>query len=267
MSEAEASTRPEDDVQMGFFEHLTELRKRLLRALYGVIPGVGVAWLFKEQLLDFLLAPLILAWHKLGLGEPEIHFANPIDPFVAYLKIAIIIGIILATPWIFWQVWGFISPGLYRRERYLAIPFVLASTICFAGGSFFGYAIVFPMGFEMFLGFAGELPSQAITMRPTIMINEYLSFSTRLLLAFGVVFEVPVVITFLAAAGIVDHIQLIKFARWWVLVATLLSAFLTPPDVASQLMMLIPLIILYFIGVGIAWIFSFKRKKKADAEG
>lgn len=253
---------PEQDVEMGFFDHLGELRTRLIRALLGMIPGVAVAWLFKEWLLDFLVAPLLTAWRKRDLGEPSIHFANPIDPFVAYLKIALVVGVVVSAPWIFWQVWQFVAPGLYKRERRLAIPFVLASTVCFAGGAFFGYAVVFPLGFETFLGFAGKLPSEGMSIQPTIMINEYLNFSTRMLLAFGIVFEVPVVVTFLAAAEIVTWRELLRFSRWWVLCATLLSALLTPPDVGSQMLMIAPLVLLYLLSVGLAALWSWSRGRK-----
>ena len=266
LDDAAKPSAPEDDVQMGFFQHLSELRRRLVRALLGVLVGTAVGWGFKEEILDFLLAPMILAWHQLGLGEPKIHFANPIDPFVAYLKIAIVGGILVAAPWIFWQVWGFIAPGLYRRERYLAIPFVFFSTVCFVGGAAFGYGVVFPLGFETFLGFAGSLPGGEVSLQPTIMIGEYLSFSTRLLFAFGIVFEVPVVITFLAAAGIVNWRQLLSFSRWWILVAAVLAAMLTPPDVASQMMMLVPLVVLYFLSVGIAFLIGEKRAARRKSE-
>lgn len=265
-------TTPEDDVEMGFFDHLAELRTRLLRAVYGVVPCVGVAWFFKEYLLGALLAPLLEAYNALGI-DPEIHFKNLVDPFLAYLKISIIAGLFVAAPWVFWQLWGFIAPGLYKKEKLLAIPFVLTSTLCFVGGSLFGYFIVFPMGFETFLSYAGQVPgidgsSTGIELRPTIMINEYLTFSTRLLLAFGVVFEVPVVVTFISAIGLVTWRGLLKFARWWILCATLLAAFLTPPDVASQLIMLIPLILLYFLSIGIAFMIDKRRdaKRKKDPD-
>jgi sec-independent protein translocase protein TatC len=256
---------PEDDVPMSFFEHLGELRTRLIRALLGVVPGVAVGWLFKERLLEFLVEPLTVAWKTQDLGEPSIHFKNPIDPFVAYLKMAVIIGVLLASPWIFWQLWMFISPGLYRRERRLALPFVIFSTIFFAGGAVFGYLVVFPLGFETFLGFAGKLPSEELSIEPTIMIDEYLSFATRLLLAFGIVFEIPVIVTFMAAAGIVNWRQLLRFSRWWILVSTVLSAVLTPPDVASQLLMVVPLVVLYFASILLAWIFGMRREKRERA--
>jgi sec-independent protein translocase protein TatC len=268
--EARASdpdVNPEDDVEMSFFDHLGELRSRLIRALWALVPGVALGWIFKEELLDFLLDPFVAAWRTQGLGEPSLHFANPIDPFVAYLKLALVAGALFAAPWIFWQLWGFISPGLYRREKRLAIPFVLASTLCFVGGAFFGYAVVFPLGFETFLGFAGMLPSGSIRIQPTIMINEYLSFATRMLLAFGITFEIPVVVTFMAAAGIVTWRQLLSFGRWWVIIATLLASLLTPPDVGSQVLMLGPLIALYFMSVGIAFVITYRREKRERAQG
>lgn len=258
---ASPPNRPEDDVAMSFLDHIGELRKRLIRALLGLVPTITIAWFFKERLLDLLLKPFVEAWHANGLGDPQIHFANPIDPFVSYLKLAGVAGVLLAAPWIFWQVWGFISPGLYRREKRLALPFVLASTLFFAGGAVFGYEI-FPLFFQTFLGFSGMLPSHDIRIQPTIMITEYLDFATRMLLAFGVVFEIPVVVTFMAAAGIVDWRQLWRFGRWWLVIAALLAAILTPPDVGSQLMMLGPLLLLYFMSVGLAFLFGRRREKK-----
>ena len=243
-----------DDVPMTIWEHLRELRTRLILALLGLIPGVVVAWWLRERLLDFLVAPLAKAWMHLGLGQPTLHFSNPVDPFVAYLRIAMIVGLIFASPWIAYQLWAFIAPGLYRRERLYAIPFALASALFFAGGAFFGYAFVFPIGFESLLGMSGMLPSKLVNVAPTIMIDEYLSFATQMLLGFGVVFEVPVVVAFLALAGLVNWKQLLSFGRWWVVLAAVLAGVLTPsPDVGSQLMMLTPLVVLYYAAVLIAY--------------
>ncbi|MCB9666900.1 MAG: twin-arginine translocase subunit TatC [Myxococcales bacterium] len=246
---------PEDDVPMGLFEHLSELRSRLIRALLGVIPGFAVAWVLREELLDLLVQPLALHWKQLGFDEnPSLHFANPVDPFMAYLKIAFVVGVLFAAPWIFWQLWCFVAPGLYRKEKTIALPFVMASTVCFVGGAFFGYLVVFPGMFDTLLGFAGPLPSGKIKIVPTIMIGEYLTFATRLLIAFGVVFEVPVVVTTLSALRLVTSRQLLRFSRWWVLIAAIVAAILTPPDVGSQLVMLAPMIILYFVSVGMAFL-------------
>ena len=262
---AQAPGGPEDDVEMGFFEHIGELRTRLMRAIYGLVPAVFLTWAYKEKLLDIIFEPLRKAWIARHFqGAPSVHFANPVDAFMANMQVALIAGLVLASPWMFWQLWAFVSPGLYRKEKLLALPFVLVSTIFFVGGVVFGYLIVFPMGLGELFAFAGTLPS-GMTVTPTIMVDAYLDLATRMLLAFGVVFEVPVIVTFLALADIVTWRQLLQFSRWWLVVASILSAVLTPPDVASQMMMLIPLVVLYMISVGIAMLVQIPRARKAKA--
>ena len=256
-----------NDVPMTIWEHLRELRKRLIASVLGLIPGVVVAWIYREELLDFLAKPLALAWLKLGRGVPTLHISNPVDLFVAYIRIAFVVGLILSSPFVAYQVWAFIAPGLYSREKAYAVPFALASAIFFAGGAFFGYAVVFPVGFESLLGMTGMLPSKVVNVAPTIMIDEYLSFSTQMLLGFGVVFEVPVVVCFLALAGIVNWRQLLKFGRWWVALASVIAGVLTPsPDVGSQLMMMTPLVVLYFLAVGIAYLIGPKAPSEDKAD-
>jgi len=251
---------PEDDVEMGFFDHLGELRKRMIRALYGLIPGLVLGWIFREHLLSALVLPYSKAWRSLGMeGDPSLVFLNPIDPLIAYLKIAATAGIFCGAPWVFWQAWAFIAPGLYRKERRMALPFAIISSIFFIGGAAFGYFVVFPLAFEYLLDLAGQL-SGGLELEATIAVDKILTLEMRLLLAFGIVFELPVVLTFLAAAGIVNWKQLLGFGRWWVLIAAILSAFLTPPDVVSQLLMLGPLVVLYFASVLFAYLIEKTRK-------
>ena len=253
--------------ELPFMEHLEELRTRVVRVIWGLLPGVAAAWIFREELLELVLWPLVEAWKSRGLGAPEVRFRDLTEPFIAYMKVAIVTALLATSPWTFWQIWGFIAPGLYRREKLLALPFVAASTICFVGGAVFGYLVVFPVGFETFLGFSGTLPGGTITLKPALMIKDHLGFSLKMLLAFGVVFEIPVVVTFLAAAGIVDWKQLLRFGRWWVVVAAVLSALLTPPDAGSQLLMLGPLVALYFLSVLVAMLFGTKEKRaRKEAE-
>lgn len=249
---------PEQDEEMTFFQHLGELRKRLLRSILGLIPAVAIAWVFKTEIKDFLVAPLEPAWEKLQLpGEAVLRFSGPADAFMMYLKNSLIAGVLLASPWIFWQLWMFIAPGLYKKEKALAIPFIVASTVCFAGGAVFGYKLVFPEAFTVLLGFSDE------TLVATLFVNDYMPFFRKMLLAFGFVFEVPVVVTFLAGAGIVTWQQLLKFSRWWIVCAAFLSMVLTPADVYTMVMMLIPLVLLYFVGVGCAYVISLFRKPPA----
>ncbi len=254
----EPSSVPETDQEMSFFEHLGELRIRLLRSILALVPAVAVAWYFKTEIKDFLIAPLEPAWEKLNLpGEAVLRFAGPADAFMMYLKNSLIGGLLLASPWIFWQLWMFISPGLYKREKVLAVPFIIASTVCFVGGAIFGYKLVFPEAFRILLGFSDE------TLVATLFVKDYMPFFRRMLLAFGVVFEVPVIVTFLAGAGIVTWRQLLRFSRWWIIVAAFISMLLTPQDVYTMVMMLVPLVLLYFVGVGCAYLISlFQSQEK-----
>ncbi|NLE48139.1 MAG: twin-arginine translocase subunit TatC [Sandaracinaceae bacterium] len=260
------SAQPEDDIELGFFEHLRELRTRVIRALVGILPAILVAWAFKERILGATLAPLITAYERHGIAA-QIHFSSPAAKIVAYLKLSILVGFFLAAPWIFYQIWAFISPGLYRRERLMALPFVFASTLCFVGGALFGYFLVFPLIFDTLIGFGGEVPGLELT--PTLMISEVLDFIVRLVIAFGAVFEVPVVVVFLAIAGIVDWRTLMRFGRYWAVIAAVVAAVITPPDAVSQLMLLGPMIVLYYIAVLIAYILTGgkTRESAVDEEG
>ena len=174
--------------------------------------------------------------------------------FLTYLKIAFITGIILSSPLIFYQTWIFVAPGLYKHEKKYVIPFVVFSTILFVGGSLFGYFIVFPFGFKFFLSFANDY----IQALPSV--KQYFSFSIKLLFAFGIVFELPVVIFFLSRMGLITAQFLRAKRKYAILLSFTLAAILTPPDVITQCMMAVPLIILYEAGVIIA-LFSEKKEK------
>lgn len=273
--------RPEDDVEMSFFDHLTELRTRLVRAIVGIIPGVGVGWYFRETIFDWLAVPWnrshqdeaitasrLWFWFTHPVGTPALeevervplHYTGPMDPFVAYLVMAAILGLLLASPWVFWQVWGFISPGLYKKEKRLAIPFVLSSTLMFGAGVYFGFTLVLPLAYQIFLGYGGNVGSH-IVLTEMVTMERYLMLTSRLLIAFGVTFEVPVVITFLSFAGVLNWRQLVKFGRWWLVLSVVLAALLTPPDPGSQLMMAVPLNVFYWISVVLAWLFGPKVPK------
>lgn len=276
-----------DDTRMSFLEHLEELRMRLFRALLALLAGVAVGWMYKERLLAWLLRPLEIAWFcrdrtcspkqifswmvhperftaaRSAAGSPpgiSLHFAGPTDAFVAYFKLAAMGGTLIALPVIFYQLWAFVAPGLYEREKRLVLPFVFFSTVFFVLGALFGYYLVFPIGYEWFLGFSGMLPGTSTQIVPTIMMEDYLGFTSQMLLAFGVVFEMPLFIFFLALAGIVTSKQLFKFGRYFTVIAFVLAAVLTPStDVYSQVMLGGPLVILYYLAALLAAIFGPKE--------
>lgn len=249
---------------MTFWEHLEELRQRLVRMALAFAVGAGLSWYYREKLLSWLTAPFVDAWNHGSLsGKAALHFLAPADLFVAYLKLSALCGFVLALPFMLWQVWAFIAPGLYRHEKRLAFPFVVSSMALFALGGWFGYRVAFPAAFQFLLGLGGQLTG-SVDVTPTVTMGEYISFVTQMFIAFGVTFELPVLVFFLSIAGLVDHKKLIAFFRYFIVVAFLVAAVLTPPDVTSQFLLAIPLIGLYIVSIGVAYVFA---KKPAPSDG
>ncbi|MDX2498296.1 MAG: twin-arginine translocase subunit TatC [Desulfobacterales bacterium] len=244
----------DDEKKIPFTGHLEELRRRLIVCFSAVGIGFVLSYGFKEKLFQILTRPLISV---MKTGDKLIFTGLP-EAFFTYLKVAFLSGIILATPIIFYEFWMFVAPGLYNKEKRLMFPIVFLSTLFFVGGSFFGYFIVFPYGFKFFLGFASE------TIQPLPSMREYLSFASKLLLAFGVVFELPLIITFLAKLGMVSVSFLKKNRKYALLLFFVGAAILTPPDVVTQVMMALPLMVLYEISIVGAKIFGKKTSENDD---
>ena len=239
---------PEDD-KLPFTTHLAELRKRLIICFVAVGIGFCGCYAFSKRLFEILMHPLLMAMPP----EEKLVYTGLPEAFFTYLKVAFLAGILLAVPVIMYQFWMFIAPGLYDKEKRLVVPIVFLSSLFFVGGALFGYFIVFPFGFKFFMGFASD------AIRPLPSMKEYLSFSTRLLFAFGIVFELPLFVTFLAKLGIVDVPFLKKNRKYAILLFFTFSAILTPPDVITQLMMSGPLIALYEVGIIGARMFGKKK--------
>ncbi|MGD9082554.1 MAG: twin-arginine translocase subunit TatC [Desulfobacterales bacterium] len=239
----------DEQEKIPFTEHLEELRKRLIVCFIAVGVGFVLSYGFKEKLFQILTRPLI---RVMQTGDKLIFTGLP-EAFFTYLKVAFLSGIILAVPVIFYEFWMFVAPGLYDKEKRLMVPIVFLSTVFFVGGSFFGYFIVFPYGFKFFLGFASEI------IRPLPSMREYLGFASKLLLAFGLVFELPLIITFLARLGVVSVSFLKKNRKYALLLFFVGAAMLTPPDVVTQVMMALPLILLYEVSIVGARIFGKKN--------
>ena len=245
----------DEQEKIPFTAHLEELRKRLIACFIAVGIGFVLSYGFKEKLFQILTRPLVSV---MPTGDKLIFTGLP-EAFFTYLKVAFLSGIILAIPVIFYEFWMFVAPGLYDKEKRLVLPIVLLSTIFFVGGAFFGYFIVFPYGFKFFLGFASEI------IKPLPSMREYLSFASKLLLAFGLVFELPLIVTFLARLGIVSVDFLKKNRKYALLLFFVAAAILTPPDVVTQVMMALPLILLYEISIIGAGIFG-KKKPEDDTD-
>ena len=245
-----------EDDKLPFTAHLEELRKRLITSFAAVGIGFLISYGFKEKLFYILARPLISVMQP---GDKLVFTGLP-EAFFTYLKVSFLFGLLLAAPVILYQFWMFVAPGLYKNERHLLLPIVFLSSFFFVGGALFGYFIVFPLGFKFFLGFATE------TIKPLPAMREYLGFSSKLLLAFGLVFELPLVITFLSRMGLVTVDFLKKNRKYAILLFFVAAAILTPPDVVTQVMMALPLMLLYEISIIGAKIFRRKNPKKEQPE-
>ena len=236
-----------DETKLPLTEHLAELRGRIFKVLIAWVVGTALAWSFTEEIFGILLEPAVAA---LGGEDRPLQAIAPTEIFFTYLKCALLAGVVFALPVIFWQLWAFVSPGLYPGEKNAILPFVLVSTALFTGGAVFGYTIVFPLMFDFLTGFDNEFVQSAWTMR------EVFALTTRLFLAFGVAFELPVAVFFLAMAGIVDAPTLLRGTPYAVLGVFITAAILTPPDWVSQIFLAVPMVVLYLLGVGVAWLFG-----------
>ncbi len=221
--------------KLPFVEHLEELRKRIIICLIAVGIGFVGSYAFAKKIYGFLAIPLEKA---LPPGSTLI-FTSPTEAFLTYLKTAAICGLFLAIPVVLYQIWKFIAPGLYNREKTYVTPFVICSSILFIGGALFGYFIVFPFAFKFLMGFASDSLQALPSMR------EYFNIAVKPLLAFGITFDTPVFIFFLAKVRIVNYAKLKSYRKYAIMVSFVASAFLTPPDVFTQVMMALPLVVLF----------------------
>ncbi|MCP4445370.1 MAG: twin-arginine translocase subunit TatC [Myxococcales bacterium] len=258
---------------MAFAEHIRELRQRLRYSVIALAAGFAVSLKFSEEIFVLLAQPLLTRWETMqpdneALGDSSFYFAGLIDPFWTYFSLAFWAGIFVSSPVIFYQLWKFIAPGLYKKERLWGIVFAMVSALLFAGGALFCYTMVLPAVCEFLLNYATNSLSvgdSQVGLRPLLGMREYLDFAKKLLIGFGLIFELPLVITVMAFAGLVTHRSLWKFNRWATLLAFLVAAALTPPDIYSQLFMAGPLIVLYNISIILAFFITIAKERKARA--
>jgi sec-independent protein translocase protein TatC len=251
---------PPGDVRMSIWEHLEELRRRIIKAALGVVTATIAAWCFRTEILSWLVVPYQRTWMTRFHKELVLQTLAPADAFLGYLELSLTAGIVAASPIIFYQLWAFISPGLYGKEKKLIVPFVLFSSILFLSGVAFAYYVAFPFTFNYFLSLLGEI-RQGVELTQIVTLEFFLDFSTRFLLAFGAVFELPLFIAFLVLANIVTPKQLLKFGRWATVLAFVLGAIVTPgPEVTSQIAVSAALIGLYFLSIPIAYLLRPREK-------
>ncbi|MFT5586802.1 MAG: sec-independent protein translocase protein TatC [Cognaticolwellia sp.] len=257
---------PVEDTRMPIMEHLADLRTRLIRAGVAAGVGIGIASAFSGYLFDFLVDPMRRALAARGSTEGltpveqaqltesmnSLVITDPMEGVVTYLKVAVIAGLLMASPIIFYQIWAFVAPGLYKSEKRTVIPLVMASTLLFLAGASFGYFVIFEYGFAFFLGVLDFDTGAAISL------NSYLGTATKLLGAFGFSFQLPVVVFFISRMGLIDHKDMIAFFRYAIVGVFVISAVITPPDPLTQTLMAGPLLLLYCMSIGISFAFSTK---------
>jgi sec-independent protein translocase protein TatC len=237
---------------MSFLEHLEELRQRLLRSVLSVFAAFVICFYFRDAIYGYLSRPLTDTLRTLHLPD-KLVYTNPTDPFNLYIKLSIVAGIFLASPYILWQIWLFISPGLYRHEKRYVWPFVLLTSSLFISGGFFAYKMAFPAALKFLVEFGHQF-------QPMVTINEYWSLATTLLLGVGLVFELPVIILVLSVFGIVTPKFLIKQIRYAVLISAVIAAALAPtPDLTTLFMFWVPMVGLYVLSIGLSWVVQLRR--------
>ena len=250
-------TEPNDELEQGampFRAHLSELRGRLLRATIAIALGFFVAWSFHIELYEWLSGPVRSAMADNGLFA--IKALQITESISVYVKLSLVGGIFLSSPFIFYQVWAFVAPGMLRSERRMIVPVVAASVLFFTAGAAFCYSVVLPFMTDFLIKLTVE--AQGMSLEPTLQST--VAYSLWLLLAFGLVFELPVFMYFLSALGLVTASGLLAFYRYWVVIAFVIGAILTPtPDPLNQMLMSGPLVVLYGLGTAVAWLVERDR--------
>jgi sec-independent protein translocase protein TatC len=243
------TTEDLDQKSQSLFEHLGELRFRLVRMVWILLIATGICYHFSEPVFDFIRAPIAPY-----LPDGGLIYTGPLDKFMAHIKIAFVCGIIISCPLWLYQIWKFVAPGLYQNERKYSMSFIVAGSGLFVSGAAFAYYVVLPMAFHFLMNYGGT------TDKAMISIEQYLGFFSQMCLMFGVSFELPLIISILGMMGLVSQKFLKEKRRYAVMTLAVASAIITPPDLMSMVMMLIPMLLLYEIGVLMVGIFERKRE-------
>ncbi len=238
------------DQNMTLTDHLTELRKRIVYSLYALLVFTAIAYDYSKELFDFIRKPI-----EKYLPAGGLVYTAPMDKFVAHFKLAIVAGVIGSCPFWLYQLWKFVAPGLYKNERKYMTSFITIGSLLFFSGVCFSYFVALPMTFDFLFSFGGDQD------KPMITIDHYMDFVSQFALMFGVSFELPLILTLMSMAGLVSQKFLIDKGRYAIMILAIVAAMITPPDVMSMTIMLVPMIALYYIGILMV---GFVQKKKPN---
>src|SRR5947209_18068696 len=238
---------------MSFLQHLEELRKRIIYCLIAVAVGFFACWAYAEKIYGFMQAPIMTALRNNGMSE-KLVYLNPTEPFNLYLKIAALAGLFLTSPFVLYQVWMFISPGLYRNEKRYVVPFMVSTIALFSAGGYFGFKIVYPAALTFLIGFSKQF-------QPMITIKEYTELFLSIILGMGLIFEMPILVFFLSLMGIISAGFMLKNFRYSILVIFIIAAIVTPTtDILNMCIFAAPMIALYAVSIGVAWLVHPKTR-------
>jgi len=247
---------------MGFLEHLEELRKRIVYSIVAVAVGTAACWGYREKIYAIMQKPIMDALHAHGLPE-KLVYTNPTEPFNLYLKIAMLGGLFLTSPFVLYQVWMFISPGLYRNEKRYVFPFMASTITLFVLGGYFGYRIAYPRAMNFFVDFNGQF-------QPMITIGEYTNLFLSIILGMGLIFEMPILVFFLSLMGIMSPGFMWRNFRYAILVIFIIAAIVTPtPDIVNMCVFAAPMLALYALSIGVSYLVhpTQREARRARHEG
>ncbi len=244
--------------EMTFLEHFEELRKCLYRAFIGEAVAFGVATYFLSDIMKFLVAPY---FRYLPQGQQSLAYTDITEVFFLYMKVAFVASLFIGAPWIFYQLWRFIAPGLKSKEKYYALPFIAGTSAFFMAGMAFCYYVVLPYTFKFFFQFNRDFTN-------IVTVSNFWDFEMKFLIGIGLTFETPILILFLTRLGLVTPVFLLKKFKWAILIAFIVSAVITPSgDPVNQTIVAVPIIVLYAIGVAISFLFRKRAAPEAPAAG
>ena len=250
------SRKPASDTMpaMSFLEHLEELRRRIIYSIIAVAVGFFACWNYADKIVGWMQQPIMEALKRNGMPQTLVYL-NPTDPFNLYLKVGALAGLFVTCPFVLYQVWMFISPGLYRNEKRYVVPFMVSTIALFLSGGYFGYKLVYPAALEFLIGYGKQF-------QPMITIHEYTDLFLTVILGLGLVFELPILVFFLALMGVVSAGWMWRNVRYSILVIFIIAAILTPTtDILNMCIFAAPMIALYLMSIGLAWVVHPKQRK------
>jgi sec-independent protein translocase protein TatC len=244
---------------MSFLDHLEELRRRIIWSLLFIAVGFFLCWYRAEWIYGYMQAPIMDALRNHHLAE-KLVYLNPTEPFNMYLKVGFIGGVFLASPLVLYQVWAFIAPGLYRHEKRYVMPFMFSSVGLFIAGGVFGYKMVYPAALDFLIGYGAQF-------QPMITIGEYTDLFLTIIIGLGIIFEMPILVFFLALMGVISAGWMWRNLRYSILVIFIIAAIVTPTtDILNMCLFAAPMVVLYVLSIAIAWLVSPARRKARKAK-